>query len=182
MCSRSELLLPVCCDLSNRPGLVQPAPSFSAPPQSSLSNSQSLHPPASSRTRNPQVVGEDIVSAVILGYTREAGVRGLERALSALCRAAAVEVAERPEGSPEWNRPIVCTAEMVERALGPPKYTGSELTDRRAMCCVLCCVMLLLVLPPSVGGLVSRSLALRGAVAAGSRARRQQRSPARQRT
>ncbi|MCS7337830.1 MAG: endopeptidase La [Verrucomicrobiae bacterium] len=53
---------------------------------------------------------------IIRDYTREAGVRELERQIAAVCRAIAAKVAKgRKTGT-------VVTPELVERLLGPPKY------------------------------------------------------------
>ena len=41
----------------------------------------------------------DAIETVVRGYTREAGVRGLQRCLDALCRAAAVHAAGADDGS-----------------------------------------------------------------------------------
>lgn len=53
---------------------------------------------------------------IIQDYTREAGVRELERQIAAVCRAVAAKVAKGKK-----TRTIV-TPELVERLLGPPKY------------------------------------------------------------
>jgi len=53
---------------------------------------------------------------IIHDYTREAGVRELERQIAAICRAVAARVAKGKK-----TRTIV-TPELVERLLGPPKY------------------------------------------------------------
>ena len=55
---------------------------------------------------------------VIREYTREAGVRGLERRIGDLCRKAAVQVAE---GETE---PIRVTEALVREWLGPRRYSG----------------------------------------------------------
>lgn len=63
------------------------------------------------------------VEAIVEGYTREAGVRGLEREIAAMCRHVAVRLAEG-----EDVRETV-TPELVEKVLGPQKYK-SEVAER----------------------------------------------------
>ncbi len=60
-------------------------------------------------------VGDDVVRAVISEYTREAGVRQLERELGKLLRGAATKIA-----SGEADAPIVLDIEAVRDSLGPP--------------------------------------------------------------
>ncbi len=97
-------------------------------------------------------VTDAAVRQVVTGYTREAGVRGLERELSRLLRKAAVKLAssgapdtagggeapatEEPgggrAGSPEATRnisPILIDVEDVEKALGRPRFYD-EARDR----------------------------------------------------
>ncbi len=57
------------------------------------------------------------LTAVIDGYTREAGVRSLERELAALCRKAAMRRMET-----EAPGQIVIGPEAVKEYLGPPRY------------------------------------------------------------
>lgn len=64
------------------------------------------------------------LEAIIDHYTREAGVRGLERQIAAVCRYAAVKLAEGKEVNAFVGR------EMVEEVLGPHKYRP-ELAERR---------------------------------------------------
>jgi ATP-dependent Lon protease len=72
-------------------------------------------------------ISDSVTSLIIEGYTREAGVRSLERALAALCRAVAVRVAEGDVGV---GAPLVATPELVTAALGPPRFGGNELSDQ----------------------------------------------------
>lgn len=59
---------------------------------------------------------EQGVAAIIDHYTREAGVRGLERQVAAVCRATAVKLAEGEDVHE------VANAEHVEAVLGPHKH------------------------------------------------------------
>jgi ATP-dependent Lon protease len=63
---------------------------------------------------------EHIVSA----YTREAGVRNLEREIASICRKVAVRVARGQETK------VVINEERVKRLLGPPRHTADEMLDR----------------------------------------------------
>jgi ATP-dependent Lon protease len=63
------------------------------------------------------------VASIIDHYTREAGVRNLERQIAAMCRATAVKVAE---GVDAHER---ATPEHVEQVLGPQKYRP-EIAER----------------------------------------------------
>ncbi len=69
---------------------------------------------------------DESVAEVIDGYTREAGVRNLEREMGAICRGVAVKVAE---GSLKDGEKEVVTAEKVPDYLGPQKFQ-SEVADR----------------------------------------------------
>jgi ATP-dependent Lon protease len=61
---------------------------------------------------------------VIRGYTREAGVRNLEREISALCRKVARRRAEGNESSVE------VTPALVIEMLGAPRYLDEEMEER----------------------------------------------------
>lgn len=100
----------------------------------------------------------DAIETVVRGYTREAGVRGLQRCLDALCRAAAVHAAggqdekdaardrrAAPDVHPASRAmanasaagrgassvPVV-TRELITKVLGPPRYesANTDLRDR----------------------------------------------------
>jgi ATP-dependent Lon protease len=64
---------------------------------------------------------------IIAGYTREAGLRNLERETAAICRKVAVKVAE---GKVTAQRPVAISPRRVERYLGPPRHRADELLDR----------------------------------------------------
>ncbi len=60
---------------------------------------------------------EDGIDALIESYTREAGVRGLERQVASVCREMAVRIGE----GQELNHVLV-NRELTETVLGPPQY------------------------------------------------------------
>jgi ATP-dependent Lon protease len=66
----------------------------------------------------------DALRQVVRGYTREAGVRNLEREIGALCRKVA---RRRAEGN---ETPIVITPEVVLELLGAPKFLDEEMEER----------------------------------------------------
>ncbi len=63
-------------------------------------------------------VSDDALRLVIREYTREAGVRGLERRIADLCRKAARKVAEGREGA------IDVDERRVRESLGPRRFSG----------------------------------------------------------
>jgi len=67
---------------------------------------------------------EPAIRNVIRGYTREAGVRNLEREIGALCR----KVARRRAEGDETN--VVITPETVIEMLGAPSYLDEEIENR----------------------------------------------------
>jgi ATP-dependent Lon protease len=69
-------------------------------------------------------IADDALRAVIRGYTREAGVRNLERELAALCRKAARRRAEGDESS------LAITPDVVVDMLGAPKFLDEEMEER----------------------------------------------------
>ena len=69
-------------------------------------------------------ITDEAVFEVIDSYTREAGVRNLEREIGSVCRAVAVKVAEGQAKDHEIISPAV-----VEEVLGPKKFV-SEVADR----------------------------------------------------
>ena len=64
------------------------------------------------------------LGAVIRGYTREAGVRNLEREIGALCRKAARRRAEGRED------PLIVTPDVVVELLGAPAFMDEEMAER----------------------------------------------------
>jgi ATP-dependent Lon protease len=67
---------------------------------------------------------DDSLRAVIRSYTREAGVRNLERELGALCRKVA---RRRAEGS---EQRVIVSAEIVAELLGAPRFLDEEIEER----------------------------------------------------
>ena len=64
------------------------------------------------------------IHAIIRGYTREAGVRNLEREIGALCRKVARRRAEGDE------TPVTITPELVVEMLGAPTFLDEEIENR----------------------------------------------------
>ncbi|GAB4571970.1 MAG: endopeptidase La [Anaerolineae bacterium] len=71
---------------------------------------------------------EEALSEIIHNYTREAGVRDLERQIGQIARKIATRVAEKTDGSTEtWE----ITKEMVRELLGKPRFSyQTEIEDR----------------------------------------------------
>jgi ATP-dependent Lon protease len=63
------------------------------------------------------------LAAIIDSYTREAGVRNMEREIASVCRAVAVRVAEGK------SEPAVADVELIRAVLGPEKFLP-ELAER----------------------------------------------------
>ena len=74
-------------------------------------------------TREQLELDDDALRAIVHQYTREAGVRNLEREIAAVCRGAAVQVAEGTEQ-------VHVDAPALEQLLGPPKFV-SDTAERR---------------------------------------------------
>ncbi|RZF39967.1 hypothetical protein LSTR_LSTR002370 [Laodelphax striatellus] len=87
-------------------------------------------------------VPRDSLKMIISSYTQEAGVRSLEKKLSALCRSVAFKVAEQAGSSAletapgsgiclnSLTFPINMDREAVEKVLGPPLFNDNVLWDR----------------------------------------------------
>jgi ATP-dependent Lon protease len=67
---------------------------------------------------------DDALRTVIRGYTREAGVRNLEREIGALCRKAARRRAEGDESA------LTITPDVVVEMLGAPTFLDEEIEER----------------------------------------------------
>ena len=65
---------------------------------------------------------QDVVSKIIESYTREAGVRNLEREIGSVCRAKAVEFADAKDGGHLDTYKPQLTVEDIERILGIEKF------------------------------------------------------------
>jgi ATP-dependent Lon protease len=62
-------------------------------------------------------IEDEVLTEIIHNYTREAGVRNLEREIAAVCRGAAVRIAEGATDI-HFNKP------QLEELLGPPRYVS----------------------------------------------------------
>ena len=72
---------------------------------------------AHSLSKTQLKLGERALAALIDGYTREAGVRALERLIAKLCRAVTLHLVEHPEESGVTIRP-----DDLKTYLGAPRY------------------------------------------------------------
>lgn len=68
-------------------------------------------------SRSKFTVSEEMMAECISGYTRESGVRELERTISSLCRKAACELLE------SGKTRIALTEKRLRKYLGAPRYT-----------------------------------------------------------
>ncbi len=66
-------------------------------------------------------IKDDALRAIIDGYTRESGVRRLEREISAVCRKAAMKLVG-------GEAKVIVTADMLEELLGPVRYKDDALS------------------------------------------------------
>jgi ATP-dependent Lon protease len=69
-------------------------------------------------------INDEAIRLVVRGYTREAGVRNLEREIGALCRKAA---RRRAEGN---ETPLHITTDIVVELLGAPRFLDEEMEER----------------------------------------------------
>ncbi len=67
---------------------------------------------------NPPEFTQEAISKIIQEYTREAGIRNLEREVASICRKIATEFVYEKQS----NRKIIVTPELVEKYLGPRKH------------------------------------------------------------
>jgi ATP-dependent Lon protease len=80
-------------------------------------------------------IKDSVLFKIAMGYTREAGVRGLEREIASICRALAVEHAELLEESGSSSGDATkridgnVTIERVESILGPERFED-EMAER----------------------------------------------------
>ncbi len=73
---------------------------------------------------NQVQIAEGTMRYIINRYTREAGVRGLERQLANICRKAALRIIQKPETR------LRITEKSVEQFLGVPRYSPDQPQDR----------------------------------------------------
>ena len=69
-------------------------------------------------------IPQSVMQQIVTGYTREAGVRNLERQLAAICRKAARRIIEKPEAH------LRLTSNSLEQYLGTPRYTESPIVQK----------------------------------------------------
>ncbi len=69
-------------------------------------------------------ISEKAIKDIINLYTRESGVRNLERRVGAICRKAAVEVAK------DKNKKIKITQQNLQKYLGAPRYKFEEKSNK----------------------------------------------------
>jgi ATP-dependent Lon protease len=87
---------------------------------------------ANSLSTNQVTIPDEVITYLIERYTREAGVRNLERTLNKIMRKIARELVEK-ENTPEAHagKPMLVDTKMVREYLGPEEYdvTATEETD-----------------------------------------------------
>ena len=69
-------------------------------------------------------ISSDVLLSLINGYTKESGVRTLERKIAALCRKCVLEISENDKKS------VTITSSVLEKFLGTPIYTQDKSSDK----------------------------------------------------
>ncbi|MGE5340460.1 MAG: endopeptidase La [Candidatus Omnitrophota bacterium] len=72
-------------------------------------------------------LSDEVISDIINRYTREAGVRNLERQVAILMRKVARHFIDAADGS---QKPFMITAPMIEKYLGIPKYSRRKVLEK----------------------------------------------------
>lgn len=75
------------------------------------------------------VLKDDAVSAIIEQYTREAGVRELERSINTILRKVARKVLE-------GAKKVTISAKNISEFMGPPKYQTKLMNEKNAVGCI----------------------------------------------
>ncbi|MFH1614426.1 MAG: endopeptidase La [Planctomycetota bacterium] len=76
--------------------------------------------------KNQLVIKDEALLAIINNYTREAGVRNLERQIASICRSVATEIAKRT------RRRVTVSKASLQKLLGPTQFE-SEIAMRTAV-------------------------------------------------
>ncbi len=69
-------------------------------------------------------IPQSVMQQIVTGYTREAGVRNLERQLATICRKAAKRIIEKPDSH------LRLTSNSLEQYLGTPRYAESPIVQK----------------------------------------------------
>ncbi|HEX5080479.1 MAG TPA: endopeptidase La, partial [Blastocatellia bacterium] len=81
--------------------------------------------------KEEQVVFTDEgLKTVIEHYTREAGVRNLEREIGSICRKVARQLVQNRDGAAEDRAPSIVDAATVKKLLGPTKFRAQRAMER----------------------------------------------------
>jgi ATP-dependent Lon protease len=75
-------------------------------------------------TQEQMKIPQTVMQHIVTGYTREAGVRSLERQLAAICRKSARRILEKPETH------IRLTNHSLEQYLGQPRYSETPFSRK----------------------------------------------------
>ena len=71
---------------------------------------------------------DEAIRDIVRFYTREAGVRGLERQIGAICRKEAKEILTRRKD--KLTKEVIITPENLEHYLGKPKYRQDKVNEK----------------------------------------------------
>lgn len=75
-------------------------------------------------------ISDQVLQRIIQSYTREAGVRDLERKIDQICRKAAREMLQRKSVAKAENAPIRITKRNLEKYLGKEKYAPDQINEK----------------------------------------------------
>ncbi len=73
---------------------------------------------------------DEALRGMISSYTREAGVRGLERQIGAVCRKVAKKILEDGQKKTKLTAKVIVDAENLTEYLGKPKYTQDKIAEQ----------------------------------------------------
>src|SRR5262245_53716310 len=76
------------------------------------------------------VFADDGLKTIIEHYTREAGVRNLEREIGSICRKVARQLVQNGNSGAEDRSPTVVDGAAVKNLLGPTKFRAQRAMER----------------------------------------------------